>query len=374
LKEPVAGWGAAPADVSQVVAGSVATDLSTSTHEKVTDAVEGWGDDATAPPSELVIILLRFPGSAVPAQLTPSALVTALCSSAAATPGFISPVGGIAESESESCQTASEGVVTAVAWEQANVAAFLFAAGLSGVSVDQIAQDQSAAIPATGISESSFPFALAGGAAAVVILIVIAISLTRRTRSRTSPAPAGGWPVQAGGQAGFGYASGFEAAGGVPAAAPAPSWQASAGPAPWAASGGKTAASVPDPGAYAPAQPTHYGQAARNGQAAPYAPVPFGNAGAVPYGNASGAPTPYAPSRPSQRAAAARASSGGTQSLPERGARAFPGLPPPPPPPPRPVEAGWYPADGDPYRQRYWNGNDWAGRLRWDGKAWVEET
>ena len=33
---------------------------------------------------------------------------------------------------------------------------------------------------------------------------------------------------------------------------------------------------------------------------------------------------------------------------------------------------GWYPMDGDQYRQGYWNGSAWTAMKNWDGTAWVD--
>jgi hypothetical protein len=372
LKDPVPGWSPTAPAASQVVATSVAATVSSSTSENVIVAVDGWGDDAGSRPSELIIVLVRFPGSALPSEVTPSDLATTLCSSANASPGYLSPVSGIAQSDSESCRTRTLTADTAVAWEQANVAAFLYAAGLTTVKVDQIALEQSAAIPAAGISEPAFPVTLlAGAGAAAVALTVIAIVLVRRRRAGGAPSVAGGWPVQGGGQAAFSFASGFEGgAADAPLAAPMPSPRASAGPAPWSASGGLTAANEPDPGAYAPAPGAPYGQAA-----------PYASRALAPSGNTSGAPVPYAPSRPSQRAAAVQSTDAGAQGVRQGSTVTAPrasAVAPRPashlaPPPASPLAVGWYPVDGDPHRQRYWAGTGWTRRLRWNDSTWVDE-
>jgi hypothetical protein len=39
---------------------------------------------------------------------------------------------------------------------------------------------------------------------------------------------------------------------------------------------------------------------------------------------------------------------------------------------PAPAEAGWYPMDGDRYRQGYWNGAAWTAVKHWNGDAWVD--
>lgn len=37
-----------------------------------------------------------------------------------------------------------------------------------------------------------------------------------------------------------------------------------------------------------------------------------------------------------------------------------------------PTTAGWYPVQGDPHEQMYWDGIRWTTRIRWDGNAWVD--
>jgi hypothetical protein len=37
-----------------------------------------------------------------------------------------------------------------------------------------------------------------------------------------------------------------------------------------------------------------------------------------------------------------------------------------------PTAAGWYPVQGDPHEQMYFDGTRWTTRIRWDGTAWVD--
>jgi hypothetical protein len=409
LTDPVPGWSPLSASVSEAVVTTLAA-MFTAQHVTVTEAFEGWVSPVSPPPGELLVGLFRFPGT-IPTDLTPTALATAGCG--AGTPGFSTPLSGVPDSASLMCQSGTLGSVTIVGWRQANVVAFIYAAGLPAATVDQIATDQSAEIPALGIPGSSFPVRLVGGAVVVAVLIVLAFALAMRRRRRTATALVGARPGAAAGPAGWDHVGG---SGGPRGVGTEPPWGAATGPAPWA---GSRAASAPAPGAYVPdsyvpaaapygqqpggqqaygqqaygqqadgnragGQPAPYGQPAA--QAAPYGqPKAFDNA--TPYGHSSTGPAPYSPSRPSQRAAAGQSSYGGTQSFPGANARAFagpslrgPGKQAPggpaettmPNPPTRPKEIGWYPLDGDPHSQRYWDGRHWSAHLRWDGAAWVE--
>jgi hypothetical protein len=394
LTDPVPGWSPLSASVSEAVVTTLAA-MFTAQHVKVTEAFEGWVSPVSPPPGELLVGLFRFPGT-IPAELTPTALATAGCG--AGTPGSSTPLSGVPDSASLMCQSGTLGSVTIVGWRQANVVAFIYAAGLPAATVDQIATDQSAEIPALGIPESSFPVLLVGGAVVVVALIVLAIVLGMRWRRRPAPALAGAGLGVATGPAGWDHIGGSV---GPQGAGAGPPWGAATGPPPWTGSG---AASAPAPGAYVPGSyapaATPYGQQAYGqqeyGQQAPYGQpaaqaAPYGQPkafdSATPYGHSSTGPAPYSPSRPSQRAAAGRSSYGGTQSFPGADAEAFAGpalrgpgqqAPGGPAetamshPPTRPEEIGWYPLDGDPYSQRYWDGRHWSAQLRWDGAAWVE--
>jgi hypothetical protein len=298
LKNPVTGWIAAPSSISQTVATTVASDLLSNMNQKVTVAADGWIPASEPVSGELLIVLVRFPGSTVPATPTTGELVSDICTGAGATPGLPSPLSAVSDSDTESCQTGSQGAITAVGWEKGNVAAFVYGAGLTSNLVDGIAQQQSAQIPAAGItSGSSFPYLLLGGA--VVVAVVVAIVLGRRRSMRSTPAFAGVPPPPAVVPR---YAGGLDSELAASRAATEP----------WAV---KVAVR---PGAY-----------------------------------------------------------GGTQSFPGPGAVAYPGPAvegPPASEPARLTEVAWYPVDGDPHRQRYWDGEDWTEQLRWDGSTWVEES
>lgn len=398
LKTPMPGWPPADPAVGQAVATTLSTTLSSELHQTVTVAADGWSPPTSSTVAgELLIVLARFPGTTVPAGATPGQLADDICSTAGATPGLVLPLSGIPDSASVPCATSSQSAITAVAWEQANVAAFVYGAGLSTTLVDQIAQLESAEIPATGITESSFPYILVGGAVVVVMLLVLVLVLRVRRRTHSAHTPAGAWPVATTGPAGWDYQSGsggqpVDAQAAVARATSGPEpWAAAAGPAPWSATAGPLSTGAAEPGAYAPPA-TAYSRAAPTAQPVasvapkPYTPTPFDNA--APYGSAPTGPAPYAPSRPSQRVAAERTSYGGTQSFPGAGAQEYagPAMSGPaqslggrsgfgqqPPTPERPLEIGWHPTDGDPYHQRYWDGGRWTVGLEWDGATWVEE-
>lgn len=299
LKNPMSGWTPAPSSISQTVATTVASDLLSNMNQKVTVAADGWVS-ASPVPGELLIVLVRFPGSTVPATPTTGELVSDICTGAGATPGVPSPLSGISDSATEACRTGSQVAITAVGWEKGNVAAFVYSTGLTSTVVDGIAQQQSAQLPAAGItSGSSSPDLLVGGAV-VVAAIVLAMVLRRRRSTPSTPAYAGASPRPAADRQ---YAGGF-------ASELAESTRAATEP--WAAQ--------------VAVRPRAYG---------------------------------------------------GTQSFPGPGAVAYPGPAVEAPAaslPARPTEVAWYPVDGDPHRQRYWDGEDWTEHLRWDGSTWVEES
>jgi hypothetical protein len=404
VTDPVPGWSPLSASVSETIVTTLATMLAQHGF-KVTEGFEGWLSPVSPPPGELLVGLFRFPG-AVPSGYSPTSLADAGCGDA--TPSLSGPLSGVPDSASVTCQSGTLGAVTIVDWLQANVVAFIYAAGLPAATVDKIATDESAKIPATGIAESSFPVQLVGAAVVVVAAIVLVIVLAMRRRTHATLTQPTAWPDVGGGPMSWSHIGGSvapPASGAGPGVAPSaggagpgavPPWAATAGPAPWGVAAGAGASQAQAPGAYMPAATSYgpappgqggsYGQPAA--QATPYGqPKAFDNA--TPYGSASTGPAPYSPSRPSQRSAAGQSSYGGTQSFPGADAKAFagpalrgqdqqaPGSPADtalPPPPTRPAEIGWYPLDGDPYRQRYWDGHNWSAHLRWDGASWVETS
>jgi hypothetical protein len=194
-------------------------------------------------------------------------------------------------------------------------------------------------------------YALLGGAVVVLAALILLVIVLRRRRSRSEPKAAAASPGPAGDVAGSSaYLTGFDD-----------------GPAgsSWSAGLGAPGTAAAEPATEVPAREYLPATAAPSGQA------PWDQVSSA--GDATSL-APYAAARPSERAAAGQSSYGGTQSFPGPSVVAFPGpVAPTPFEPANPTDAGWYPIDSDPNRQRYWDGTKWTERLRWDGTAWVDE-
>jgi hypothetical protein len=378
LSNPVPGWTPAPTSVSQRVDTEVSGPLVARTHENVTTALGVW--EGPGGNGVLIIILVRFPGSSIPASFSNStSAINGVCGGAGQSPGTVTPIAGIPGAASETCQSSSGNPLTVAAWPKGNVVAFVEAEGLGATEVDQVAVNEDDKLPANGIGEasSSSSSGLEAGIGVVVVAAVVIGIIVARRRSKAQVAPAaGGQWAPPGATPPWGY-EGAQAA--SPGATPygGPGGYA-AGPPAYPA-GGYPAGGYPAGSSVPPAGAPAGGYAAGSGG------YPSGSgfdAGAAP-AEASG-PVPYQRPRPSEGGDAGFY--GGTQPAaaptPVRQAPPVVGgndatvidAPPPAAAPDHPVEAGWHAVEGDPNRQRYWDGTAWTSHLRWDGTAWVNDS
>jgi hypothetical protein len=320
ITNPEPGWALDTGPGTEAIASTLQTDARLIFNQDATVAAEAWS--TTGPPGEMLIVLMRFPGGA-PANWTTGlrTVVSQACLATTSQPAsIILPVPAIPQSEEGLCSgSADDGAapVTDVAWVQANVVGLISGAGLPSLSVEQTAQAQSANIPLTGIPESSFPILLVvGGGVAIVVLAVAIILLVRRSKKSASPVGSLGSPASA-------YSRGFYDVHGYAGTGAPPGGTYSA------EAGGDTSGSI----------------RAGDGHYVPYSAHPRGRAQSeMPYGSSS------------------------------HGSAAAPGPPLVSYPPPPGTAPDWYPVEGDPYRQAYWDGSRWLSQKRWDGSAWVDEA
>ncbi|MGD0083886.1 MAG: hypothetical protein ABSD78_11895 [Acidimicrobiales bacterium] len=347
LSNPVPGWtqvSSADEKAALVAAEAVVSSVE---HQTITIAGEGWQSSDSA--GHLAVVLIAFPHTATltpgPAG-TPGGAVGQLCGAPAGVQASLS-VPGVPDSAIQTCPAdgVSGGVITTyVMWVQGNVIGLTEGSGLSAKVVSQIAQRESAMVPASGISLPSGLStleigAIAGGAVLVVAAVVILV-----VRSRRSKQPA--WSAAAG-------------ATGPPGATGHPTDQG------WGWESYPTAVNTSAGGATSGWQPyptavdTSAGGAASGWQPYPTAvDTSAGGAGQQPWSASRG-----------QRAG-------------EHGSAQGAGMAPYRDPRIRQPAAGevapatapdWYPIDGNPYLLAYWDGSAWTARRRWDGAQWVDE-
>ncbi|HXY45572.1 MAG TPA: hypothetical protein VEH29_15400 [Acidimicrobiales bacterium] len=383
LSNPVPGWTADPPAVSQKIDNELTSSLSSKIHEKTETALNAWEGPAAS--GILLIILIRFPGSSIPPSYSNStSAVSGVCAGAGQSPGSVTSVAGIPGAASETCRSTTGSPLTVVAWPKGNVVGFVEAEGLGATEVDQVAVNEDNKLPANGIGESgsSSSSSLEGGIGAVVVAaIVIGIVLARRrSKAQVAPAAAGQWAQPGAAAPPWGYQGAQQ--GPLPAATPgygaAGAYPAGGSGQPAGGSGYPAGGSGYPAGSGAYAAPAAAGPAAAGGY-----PAASGFEAAAPPPQASG-PAPYQHPRPSDQARAGHYAGTQPAAGPAHAAAPAPVVgsddatvidnPPPVVAADRPAEPGWHPVDGDPYRQRYWDGTGWTSHLRWDGTAWVNDS
>jgi len=380
VSNPVAGWHAEPSAGVQFVidlAASIETHL---VHESVTIGAKVW--NAPTGTGALSVVLGVFPHAVPPAALhggSPAGDIAAECGNAQGSQAP-SAVPNVPGSAIETCPAggAPGGAITTYAiWVEGNVLATVQASGLSALTVIQISQRESAMIPASGISLGGGSNMLEIGAIAGGGLIVIVVAVLLILRSRRSKEPA--WPVAGPLAAAYAPATGAQDWDWSPEPTTLPT-AAVTGPVavvpPLVAAEPPPVAAGAPPAVAGPA-PTVAGPAGVRPAAAGWEPFPTAP------DTTGGGWQPYAPPRGDSGATAGTgagvAGVGGSLApyrdprIRQPGAAATRPVEPPQAEEAAQAAADWYPIDDNPYLLRYWDGNAWTARRRWDGTDWVDE-
>jgi hypothetical protein len=356
LTNPVPTWKPLPTSEVQQIVTSYTKGTSTVTSQKVEVAANGFGGPGSG---ALFIVLERFPTT----PLTSAQIRTGLddnCTANGQKTGVIVPVPGVPNSQSETCKATSGLPIVSAGWIQGNTVPFLESEGLGSALLDQVANEQAAKIPSNGIdaggSSSSSSIDGVIGVVVVAAIVVGIVLARRRSKAQVAPAVAGQWVAPGAAAPPWGGAPQGVAGGGAPYAAPPAAYPGNYAPGP------EAGVAYPAASDAYPAAPSGYQAGSGFGEAAP----PAASTGPAPYQPARPSETPYEPASASRPFAGSTPFVGGndaTQIDSPAGTNSDVG-----------GEPGWQPVEGDPNRQRYWDGTAWTSYLRWDGTSWVNDS
>jgi hypothetical protein len=190
-----------------------------------TSAAEGW--QGPGPGQRLIVAMVRFAANVPePVRNAREAVIAACASATGNAPTSVHAYGAVPGSEVATCAgTGADGTTltaTNVAWARGNVLVILIATGLATSEAESVAVTQDAAIPQTGVRESSSDTGtvVVVGVAAVVAGIGLGLGLTVRARRRRTAtvamvpvgpaAPGGQWAPDPSGRHELRYWSGTQ--------------------------------------------------------------------------------------------------------------------------------------------------------------------